>query len=288
MPELPEVETIRRELQAVLPGRRIQQVKVDLPKMVKLPLAKFRREMTGATITSIHRRAKLVLFHLSNGWTMIIHLKMSGQLIWQPVRGRLRVGGHPIPGGLTDLPNAYSHAVFRMTGGTLYFNDQRQFGFVKLLPSLKLNAWLEDQGYGPEPLEDRFRLADFLKILETHKRQRLKPMLLDQTVIAGVGNIYADEAAFAAKVRPMRRVSSLTLAEKKALYHGLRAVMTLAISRKGTTADAYRTANGRPGGMLPFLKVYGRAGQRCKRCGGTIKKITFVSRGTHFCPDCQR
>lgn len=219
---------------------------------------------------------------------MVIHLKMSGQLIWQPKRGRLRVGGHPIPGGLTDLPNKYSHVVFYLTGGILYFNDQRQFGFVKLLPTAKLNDWLVDQGYGPEPLEASFTLKDFLVILDKHAKKRLKPMLLDQTVIAGVGNIYADESAWRAKVRPMRRVSSMTATEKKTLYHGLRAVMNLAIKHKGTTADAYRTTDGRPGGMLPFLNVYGRAGQRCPRCGDTLKRIVLAGRGTVYSPTCQR
>lgn len=288
MPELPEVETIRRELDAVLPGRRITKVMVDLPKMVKIPLATFRRAVSGATVRHVHRRAKLVLVHLSNGQTIIIHLKMSGQLIWQPKRGRLRVGGHPIPGGLDDLPNRYSHVVFSLTGGTLYFNDQRQFGFVKLVPTAELNAWLDHQGYGPEPLEDAFTLTEWLDLLRRHGKKRLKPFLLDQSVLAGVGNIYADETAFAGRVTPMRKISTLTAVERRALYRGLRAVMNLSIQQKGTTADAYRTTDGRPGGMLPFLKVYGRKGQRCRRCGGTIKRSTFAGRGTHYCPTCQR
>lgn len=288
MPELPEVETIRRELQTVLPGRRLHSIECDLPKMIKIPLPRFRRGVVGAKIVAVHRRAKLVLIHLANGQTIVIHLKMSGQLIWQPRRGRLRVGGHPIPGGIERLPNKYSHVIFRLTDGQLYFNDQRQFGFVKLLPTATLNQWLTDQGYGPEPLEAKFSLPGFELILAKHRRKRIKPVLLDQTVIAGVGNIYADEACFAAKVRPTRRVSSLTAKERHDLYHGLRSVMNLAIRRKGTTADAYRTATGRPGGMLPFLKVYGRTGESCKRCSGTIKKIVLAGRGTHYCPDCQR
>lgn len=287
MPELPEVETIRRQLQAVLPGRPVCRVDVRLAKQVKMPLAAFRRRVVKAKIIAVHRRAKLLLFHLSSGQTMIIHLKMSGQLIWQPQRGRLRVGGHPIPGGLDHLPNKYSHVVFQLTGGTLYFNDQRQFGFVKLVPTAKLNDWLQVQGYGPEPLEKEFTMQDFLTLLQRHRKKRLKPALLDQSVIAGIGNIYADEAAFRAKVRPMRKISTMTMFERRALYVGLRAVLNLAIQRKGTTTDAYRTANGKPGKMLPFLNVYGRAGQSCLRCNGTIKKITFVGRGTHYCPNCQ-
>lgn len=300
MPELPEVETIRRELDAALPGRRILDVQVRLPKMVKLPVRRFRLQVIGARIKAVHRRAKLLLFHLSNGRTMIIHLKMSGQLIWRPQRGRLRVGGHPIPGGLIDLPNRYSHVIFPMRGrrhgsglvkgggGTLFFNDQRQFGFIKIVATADLNTWLEHEGYGPEPLAEEFTLEQFAVLLRRHRKKRVKPMLLDQSVIAGVGNIYADEACFAARVRPTRRVGSLTATERRDLYRGLRAVMNLAIAQKGTTANLYRRTDGRPGGMSSFLKVYGRAGQRCRRCGGTIKKIAFAGRGTHFCPSCQR
>lgn len=287
MPELPEVETIRRDLQAVLPGRTIRRIQVDLPKMVKLPLRTFRRRVTGTTVMAVHRRAKLLLVHLRRGWTIIIHLKMSGQLIWRSRRGKVRVGGHPIPHSLENLPNKYSHVVFSLTGGTLYFNDQRQFGFVKLIATAKLDQWLIDQGYGPEPLADDFLLDHWFAILRRHEKKRIKPLLLDQTAIAGIGNIYADEACFAARVRPTRRVRSLNLTERRALYLGLRAVMELSLRNKGTTANAYRTASGQKGEMLPFLKVYGRGGQRCQRCGGIIKKITLVGRGTHYCPDCQ-
>lgn len=287
MPELPEVETIRRELQTILPGRRIIGVDVRLPKIVKLPLATFRQWVVGATVGRVDRRAKLLLIALRNNWTIIIHLKMSGQLIWKPKRGKLSVGGHPIPGGLNDLPNKYSHVVWRCSGGTLFFNDQRQFGYIKLLAAPQLVRWLEKQGYGPEPLDKHFTLDDWLALLKTHRRKRIKPTLMDQTVIAGVGNIYADEACFFARVRPSRRIAAMTSLERRALFRGLRSILILAISKKGTTADAYRTATGDRGSMLPWLKVYGRAGQRCKRCRGTIRKIILTGRGTHFCPKCQ-
>lgn len=288
MPELPEVETIRRELEAVMPGARVTRVDVRLPKIVKEMMSRFQRAVRGATIESVRRRAKLLLIQLSTGHTILIHLKMSGQLIWVPNHGRMKVGGHPIPGGIYDLPNTYSHVIFHTDCGVLYFNDQRQFGFVRLIATPALATWLEVQGYGPEPLEKDFTVENFLDILYRHRRKRIKPTLLDQTVIAGVGNIYADEACFAARVRPSRRIQTMTLAERRAIYRGLRTIMNLSIKKRGTTADAYRTANGDKGGMMPFLKVYARDGEPCRRCRSIIKKTVLAGRGTHYCPNCQR
>ncbi len=288
MPELPEVETIVRQLQFVMRRAKITAVDVRLPKMVKLPVRRLRQALVHAHIVHIHRRAKLVLLDFSSGQTLLIHLKMSGQLIWKPIRGRLRVGGHPIPRGIENLPNHYSHVIITTNRGTLFFNDQRQFGFVKMIPTAELESWLEDQGYGPEPLDSLFTVEHFLVILRQHQRKRIKPMLLDQQAIAGIGNIYADETCFIARVRPTRKVSSLTLVERTALYHGLRSILTLAINKKGTTADAYRTATGDKGSMMPFLKVYGRDGLKCKRCGRIITKTVLAGRGTHYCANCQQ
>ncbi len=288
MPELPEVETIVRELRPVMVDRIVREVEIRLPKMVNVSARVFRRAVVGARITAVQRRAKLAMISLSSGQTIIIHLKMSGQLIWQPMHGRMRVGGHPIPGGTIDLPNRYSHVIFRCVGGSLYFNDQRQFGYLKLVPTDQLERWLEEQGYGPEPLESAFTVEVFSGILQRHAKKRIKPTLMDQTVIAGVGNIYADEACYISRVHPSRRISSLNVTEVRALWRGVRGVMELSLRKRGTTADNYRTANGDKGGMMPFLKVYGRDGMPCRRCGTTIKKIVLAGRGTHFCPTCQR
>src|SRR4029078_2481069 len=156
MPELPEVETIVRELQLVMPGAKVTDVDVRLLKIVKAPVRQLREVIVGSRIRRIHRRPKLVLIECSSGQTILIHLKMSGQLIWQGRNGKLRIGGHPIPKGIENLPNKYSHVIFHTNRGTLFFNDQRQFGFVKLIQTLKLERWLEDQGYGPEPLDSLF------------------------------------------------------------------------------------------------------------------------------------
>lgn len=288
MPELPEVETIARELNRAMIGRRITAVAVSLPKMVKAPIGQFRRRIITAVVTGVRRRAKLVVFSLSSGWTMIIHLKMSGQLIWRSGRSGLIVGGHPIPNGTESLPNKYSHVIFITNNGTLFFNDQRQFGFVKLVRTDELERWFETAGYGPEPLAPDFTLPVFERLLRRHRAKKIKPALLDQTVIAGIGNIYADEALFYARIRPTRRIRTLSPAERRELWRGIRHVMNLSIKHKGTTADAYRTATGQKGKMMRFLRVYGRGGQPCRRCPGTIERITLAGRGTHYCRSCQR
>ena len=288
MPELPEVETIVRELRTAIVGRTFRDVDVRLVKIAHHPVAFLRSVLVGKKIRTVERRAKVIMMTCSNGYTIIIHLKMSGQMIWVPTKGKMRVGGHPIPGGIYDLPNKYSHVIFALTGGTIYFNDQRQFGYVKVLSADERVTWLQQQGYGPEPLDRAFTLPVFTDILKRHSKKRLKPTLLDQTVIAGIGNIYADETCYLAKVRPQRRIATLTPVEIKALYRGLQHILRLSIAKKGTTADAYRTTTGDKGSMMPFLSVYSREGQRCKRCKGVIEKVTFVGRGTHFCPICQK
>lgn len=288
MPELPEVETIRRELHQMLPGVTIQRVDLHLAKMVKLSKWRFHRLVSGTKILAVRRRAKMLLIDLDNGWTIIIHLKMSGQLIWQSTKGKLTVGGHPISGGIDDLPNKFSHVVFHTNRGTLFFNDQRQFGFVKMVLTNDIDAWLERLRLGPEPLSREFTWSRFQELVDRHGRKKVKPALLDQTVIAGIGNIYADESCFSARVLPTRRLATLTPRERKNLYRGIQTILRLAIKRKGTTADAYRTANGEKGRMMPFLKVYQRPGRPCKRCTGTVQRMVLAGRGTHFCPRCQR
>lgn len=288
MPELPEVETITRELNAAVSRRRIRRVDVRLPKIVKMSAARFRRLVTGSVIRRVHRRAKLALIELSNGWTVVIHLKMSGQLIWKYSQKRMIVGGHPIPGGTLNLPNKYSHVIFRLSGGTLFFNDQRQFGFVRLIETRQLERWLEDQGYGPEPLSNDFTFSVFLNMLQRHRAKRLKPTLMDQTVIAGIGNIYADEACHYAKINPSRRIRTLTMAERKSLWRGIRHVLELSLKHNGTSSSDYRRSNGEKGSMNKFLRVYGRKGLPCRRCGTAIQKTVLAQRGTHFCPGCQR
>jgi formamidopyrimidine-DNA glycosylase len=244
--------------------------------------------LVGEKVRSVERRAKVIIVKFSGQMNVVIHLKMSGQMIWVPKQGVMKVGGHPIPHGIENLPNKYSHVIFTVTGGKLYFNDQRQFGYVKILSDADLLDWFEAQGYGPEPLDRAFSLDVFQSILKKHRKKRLKPTLLDQSVIAGIGNIYADETCYLGKVQPQRRISTLRPQEIIDLYKGLQYILRLSIQKKGTTANAYRTATGDKGSMMPFLDVYGRDGEPCHRCGAILKKTTLAGRGTHFCSHCQR
>ncbi len=287
MPELPEVETIKRELAKALIGKTIKRVILTWPKMV-LPLSPqtFSKKLMGQKIKNIERRAKMLLVHFSNSTLLAIHLKMTGQLIYKNNK-KLVVGGHPQAGGLDNLPNKYTRAVFTFTDvSVLYFNDLRKFGWLRHLPHTDLHLLTARSGV--EPLSRQFTLHIFKDLLARYPKRPLKTFLLDQTLIAGLGNIYVDEAAFLSRVLPTRLVGTLTEKEKNNLHKNIISVLKLSIQKKGTSARNYVRANGKPGGFVPHLKVYGRAGLPCKACHTPISKIRFHGRGTHFCSKCQK
>jgi formamidopyrimidine-DNA glycosylase len=275
VPELPEVETIRRQLQRAVKGARIRSVQVRFGKKLNLPARRFAGLLAGQTIMSVRRRAKLLLFGLSDGWTLAVHLKMTGRFLLVPEH---------------VLPDKHTHVVFHLTGGRqLFFHDVRKFGFMKLVRTARLQEEiLEPAAFGPEPLESAFTFRKFAMCLRGHAGQRVKQALLDQSCLAGIGNIYADEALWRAALRPDRRVKSLTEAELRRLYRGARQSLRLGVKHRGTSADDYLDIYGRPGDNAARLKAYGRAGERCGRCRGRIKKIKLGGRGTHFCPGCQK
>lgn len=288
MPELPEVETIRRDLQERLPGLIIKNVVVQLPKSVRTGVITFKQTLAGATVARVERRAKLLFFHFATkrgSRVMVVHLKMTGQLVLTHKKDII-FGGHPILGAKT-LPNAYTRATFHFTNGDiLYFNDLRQFGYLKLVTEAEAAAVAKT--YGLEPLESGFALKAFLEICERRKGANLKAMLLDQAGIAGIGNIYADEACFRAKVDPHRRVGSLAPAERKALWRAIRSVLALSVKHRGTTFNTYLNVDGRAGKFWRYRQVYGRKGEPCRRCGAILKKDVVAGRGTVWCPDCQK
>lgn len=222
---------------------------------------------------------------------MLVHLKMSGQLIHHR-RSRhddfVQLMNTPRV-VLGQLPSAYTHVVFRFSDGErLYYNDLRQFGYVRLVRNDDLPRVRELQAFGPEPLERSFTFRDFEAILKGLPNVAVKRVLLDQTRIAGIGNIYADEACFWARVRPTRRVRTLAPYEHQALYRGIRRTLRLALKHAGSSVTFFVTATGETGRMVPHLRVYGREGDSCRRCRtGVMRKIVFQSRGTHFCPSCQ-
>lgn len=278
MPELPEVETLRRELARVLIGRRIKEAATPWP---------FTTELVGRKISGLSRRAKVLTLELSGGQHLLIHLKMTGQLIFLPraeSRGKAEaiMGGHP-----QANPFKYTRAQLTFTDGAqLFFNDLRKFGWWKFLPKPEALAALAH--HGVEPLTTDFSLPVFRAILERYPRRNLKSLLLDQTLVAGLGNIYVDEACFLAHVLPTRTAASLTKKEALALHRAIVGVLKKSIKHGGTSARNYRRSDGTKGGFVKYLNVYGRKGQKCKRCKtGVIKKIKFAGRGTHFCPNCQ-
>ena len=279
MPELPEVETISRQLSKLIAGKKITQVQVRLPKMVKTPLAQLKRALKGAKIKKVGRRAKLLVFELDNGWSFLVHLKMTGQLIYQKTAKSKQLAA----------ASKHTHAIFNFTdGGRMIFNDMRQFGYIKLVETDKLNEFFAKEGIGPEPLEKDFALADFEALLAKKPGAGIKQFLMDPKNIAGIGNIYSDEILFFASVHPLRRNQTLEKGEIKKIYQGIKKILPEAIKLKGTSANNYLDAFGRKGGFLAKLKVYGREGENCVKCKSRVARIKIGGRSAHFCPACQK
>ena len=271
MPELPEVETVARGLHTLLVGRTITGVDVRWARSVVPPdPAVFARRLADQTVASVGRRAKWVVIKLDGGDTLLVHLRMSGRLV-------IGMG--------ESADDRHLRVAFALDDGAwLRFFDQRKFGRLVLVSDPQ--EVLGD--LGPEPLEDGFtaiRLGEML----ARRRGRIKPLLLNQRFLAGLGNIYTDEALWQAGVHPLRRADTLTAAEVRRLHEGIRAVLQAAIESGGTTLpDAgYQQADGRWGEFAVQLAVYGRAGQPCLRCGVGVERIRVSQRGTHFCPCCQ-
>jgi len=278
MPELPEVETIKTQLEKLIVGKKIEKVDVSLPRMVKLPLDKFRKTVVGSEIKSVKRRAKILIFELSNGWSILIHLKLSGRLIFR--RKGEALGGEDIK---------WNHLIYYFSDGSrLFHNDLRQFGYVKLIETDKLADFFKKEKLGPEPLEKDFNFNDFLAILKRKPKAKIKQFLMDQQNIAGIGNIYSDEILFFAGVHPLRRIKDLEPSEIKKIFEYTKKILTEALKFHGSTVDLYLDASGQKGKYVPRLKVYGREGEKCKKCGGTVQRLKIGGRSAHFCPQCQK
>ncbi len=284
MPELPEIETIKLDLNKLIKDKKIKSVDINLAKQIKMSKAKFLNLVKNSKIKQVKRRAKILLIELDNNYYLIFHLKMTGQLIYRSLHGKLAGGGHPINQDLQNLPNKYSHVIFNFNDGSqLFFNDTRQFGWVKLVDKQGLKEI--ELKLGPEPLKINF---EKFKEIFSKKRVAIKSALMEQSVIAGVGNIYAMETCYCAKVTPVRLASELTQQELKKIFNCLIKILKLAIAKKGTTAKDYVDALGRQGSMWPYLNVYGRAGKKCKRCGHKLIAIKQRQRTTIYCENCQK
>jgi len=272
MPELPEVETIKRQLPAALKGRRVVAVRVLHPKPVK-PLGEkeLARMLVGGRFTTFGRRAKVLILNLSNGNSVLVHLKMTGRLLVVPKDGN---------------PHKETEVVLDLDGGKrLFYDDLRRFGWFKAMPTEDVKKYFDDQGYGPEPLDRSFDAKKMALCLRAHPKKRLKQLLMEQTCIAGIGNIYADESLWASGIRPDRRVASVTDAEMRGLHSAIKNVLKRSIAARGTSANDYLDLRGKPGTFYSKLKAYGQDGKKCaRRDGGIITKTKLGGRGTHFCP----
>ena len=288
MPELPEVETIRRGLAERIVGKVVRSVhNYDSAKSFPNAPADVEQFLYGATVTDVHRRAKVLLIELSSAYTLVTHLKMTGQVI--VVADHARWGaGHPSDSFVRELPDNTTREHIDFTDGTrLYFNDLRKFGWIKLYPTLEVPNINFMQTVGPEPLEADFTGEVLYVRLQRRKNTSIKAALLDQTVLAGVGNIYADESLWGAQVHPATLVKNVPEEAILQLAAEVKAVMTLAIEKGGSTDKNYVNAEGKKGSYLEFARVFRREGQPCPRCGTTIVKIRIAGRGTHLCPRCQ-
>lgn len=286
MPELPEVETVRRGLSGLIIGRSISRVNHDTAKSFPNAPSDVTEFMIGASIDDIRRRAKVLLIDLSTAYTLVIHLKMTGQLVY---RGDAVFGaGHPNESLIGELPDRSTRVTLEFSDGSkLFFNDQRKFGWMKLMPTIEVPNIDFMKKVGPEPLEADFTADEFAARFTRRAKTSIKAAILDQTVVAGVGNIYADESLWGAKIHPKRLVNTITPDEFERLYTELRDVMNLAIEKGGSTDKNYVNAEGKRGSYMDFARVFRREGLACPRCGAEIIKFKAAGRGTHICPHCQ-
>lgn len=289
MPELPEVETIRRGLNRLIVGKTVERAENFIsPKSFPNADSDVEQFLYGARITAVRRRAKVLLIDLSSEYSLIIHLKMTGQII--VIDGKSRWGaGHPNDSFVHMLPDNTTRERLDFSDDShLYFNDLRKFGWMKLYPTIEVPNINFMQKVGPEPLEDDFTPEQFRDRFTRRKKTSIKAALLDQTVIAGVGNIYADEALWMSKIHPTTRVADIPYSKFEILYSSVREVMNLSIEKGGSTDKNYVDAEGKKGSYLQFANVFRREGLSCPRHPDVlIEKIRVAGRGTHVCPVCQ-
>ena len=303
MPELPEVETIVRDLEPLIVGQTIDQILVLKEKSF---IGDW-RQLVGEKIVAISRAGKMIMLKLSEQKFFAIHLKMTGQLIWQKFQDsspqwesatfKLRdsvslcdmIGGHPDIAyqKQTQLPHKYTRVWFLFASGDkLFFNDLRIFGWIKLLSLAELKK--EQAKIGFDALGARDNFSEFARFIKRYPNRVIKGFLMDQKIIAGIGNIYASEILFDAKVLPTRKVKSLTKTEQKKVFQSIDNILLKAIKLGGTSSSDYRRPDGSKGGYLDHAFVYAREGERCKKCSAKIMRQKIGQRSAFFCPCCQK
>ena len=274
MPELPEVETIKRSLEALIVNRRIVDVEV-LETRLRVPVREndFPRWIIGHRIARISRKAKYLIWELKNSAAVVIHLGMSGRLVYV---------NEPLP------LEKHTHVIFHLDNSRqIRFRDPRRFGLIEVVAPNRLKSYQRIRQLGAEPLTDAFSADHFSPLCQRSQRS-IKNLLMDAGLVVGIGNIYANEILFKAGVHPLRRGSELTEGQARRIVHAAKKVLTRAIEKGGTTLNDFRDGRGEPGFFQIELAVYERDGQECKKCGTLIEKAVSSGRSTYYCPACQR
>lgn len=288
MPELPEVETVRRGLARLLPSHTIQGVVSNYDRSFPNVAADVQQFMIGSHVTAVKRRGKVLLLELDTNFTLLVHLKMTGQLVYRADGGQRFGAGHPNDSLVGKLPDNSTRVTVELDGAKLFFNDQRRFGWMRLMPTPEVPNIDFFKKIGPEPLSADFTAQDFKERLQRRSNTTIKAAILDQSVVAGIGNIYADEGLWGARIHPATRVKDVSAVKLNRLYTALRDVLQLSIDKGGSSDRNYVDASGQKGSYLTFANVFRREGQPCPRCGHEIVKSRVAGRGTHTCPNCQK
>lgn len=286
MPELPEVETVRVGLKRLIVNKKVTELTHNWPKSFPNNQDDVNQFLIGSKIADVRRRAKVLMIDLDTQYSLVIHLKMTGQLVY---RGDENFGaGHPNDSLIGKLPDKSTRVTIDFDDKSqLFFNDQRKFGWMRLLPTIEVPNIDFMRKVGPEPLEESFTDKILYDRLQRRKNSCVKAALLDQTVLAGIGNIYADEALWGAKIHPETKVGQLSELQIKKLYTEIVNVLRLSIEKGGSTDRNYVNAEGKKGSYIEFAKIFRREDMPCPRCSTIVIKIRVVGRGTHLCPKCQ-
>lgn len=284
MPELPEVETVTRGLQAIVIGKKIAGLVVREKKIFRGDV----KNIIGTKIDGVFRAGKHIIFSLSSGRKVVIHLKMTGQLIFEGDGARL-AGGHPSRDLHAILPNKHTHLVVTFSDRSkLFFNDLRKFGYVREYLLADYNSIPEIEKIGVDALSSALTAEYLFAKAKKRKTLTIKQLIMDQKTIAGIGNIYADESLHCAGMSPQRKARKITPKEAGALVACIKKTLHKGIKYGGTSEKDYVNIDGKRGKMQKYLKVYRKTGEKCSRCRGEIKRTIIGGRGTHYCPKCQK
>ena len=290
MPELPEVETTVRGLNSKVLERTFVDVWSDWEKIIKKPkeFSQFKKELKDKKIKRIWRRGKNIIFDLSDDYSLLVHQKMTGHLLYGDWKLESGMWKPKIKGPLEDPQNKFIHLLFWLDNGKmLTLSDLRKFAKVEFQKTKELLESKEFKILGPEPLEKDFTFEKFKESLKK-KKEKIKQVLMDQNVIAGIGNIYSNEALWHAKIHPEKNIAKLNEKELKLLYQAIKKVLELGVKLGGESFSDYRKPDGSKGDFDTERKAYKREGQKCHRCGAKIKRIKFSGRSAFFCPNCQK